>query len=177
MAFSRSSRSLGFFFALGVGCGGPSLRGAVAIEESRALAGAARAELLPQNCRDGRGAPADAPALRVQRVVLSDGREALLELRPGYDSVLVTNAHDEARGRVFQYVSDDGQQGKILHVLRMTPTVPGPLLERFDAFEVEGSATDFRATARQAILTCALAFPASLAEPAQPKAQPPAGLR
>lgn len=178
MTLLRWSGPIGLSLALGAGCGGPSLRGAIPIEDSREFAGAARAELVPKNCRDGRGAPTEPPALRVQRVLLSDGREALLELRPGYDAVLITNAHDDARGRVFQYVSDDGHQGKILHVLRMTPTLPGPRLELTDSFEAPGSGADFRATTQRPTLGCDLALPAPVAEPASGvTAPPPAGSR
>lgn len=177
MTWSRSS-TLGPWLALtlGTACGGPSLRGAIAIEDGRDFAGAARAELIPSNCRDGRGSPAEAPALRVQRVLLSDGREALLELRPGYDAIVVTNGHDDARGRVFQYISDDGRHRKILHVLSMTPTVPGPRLALVDSFQAAGSDAEFRATFGQPLLACDLVFPPPLAQPVHTlTAAPPAG--
>ena len=152
----RASRALPF--ALCLGCSGPSLRGAVPLEDSRDFGRAARAELVPSDCKNSRGEPADPPALRVQRVALEGGGEALLELRPGYDSLLVTNAHDEARGRVFQYVSDDGRRGKLLHTLLLTPMVPGPRLELSDSFSAEGSGAEFRATSQRSILSCALVF-------------------
>jgi hypothetical protein len=152
------SRVLGLPFALCLGCAGPSLRGALALEDSRDFARAARAELVPSDCRDARGAPADPPALRVQRVALADGGEALLELRPGYDAVVVTNAHDQARGRVFQYVSNDGRSGQLLHTLLLTPVVPGPRLTLSDVFSLEGSGAAFRATSERPILSCDLVF-------------------
>lgn len=156
MTLFRGLWPVGLLLLLCVGCARASLRGAVAIEDSRALAGSAREQLVPSDCRDLRNAPAEPPALRIQRVVLSDGREALLELRAGYDTVVVMNAHDEARGRVFQYVSDDGGHGKILHTLLITPTVPGPRMQLADSFELQGSEAEFRASARQSILSCAL---------------------
>jgi hypothetical protein len=99
----------------------------------------------------------------VQRVALADGGEALLELRPGYDAVVVTNAHDEASGRVFQYVSNDGHHADILHTFRLTPLVPGPRLELSDAFTTDSAGAGFRATAKSVILGCDLVF--SKAEP------------
>lgn len=176
MSRSRSPAALLLALALSTACGGPSLRGAIAIEDGRDFAGAARAELVPSNCRDGRGAPTEAPSLRIQRVLLSDGREALLELRPGYDAVVITNAHDDGHGRVFQYVSDDGRRGKLLHVLHMTPMVPGPRLELSDSFQAPGSDAEFRASFGQPLLACDLVFPAPLAQPARTlTAAPPAG--
>jgi hypothetical protein len=178
MTAARRSCLLWPFVATCIGCGGPSLRGAVPIEDARDFAQAASAELVPSECRDGRGAPARPPALRVQRVALADAREALLELRPGYDGVVVTNGYDEARGRVFQYVSDDGKQPKLLHTLLLTPTVPGPKLEISDSFTLQGSADDFRGTSRTSLLECAL-VPAGAVPAAReaPTASPPAGSR
>jgi hypothetical protein len=149
-------------------CAGPSLQGAILIEPGHDLG--ADFWLAPARCRDARGAPAAAPALRVARAVLSDDREVLLERRLGHDTVLVTNSYlvvrgpitsstispPEAPGRVFEYVSDDGSQGKVLHRLHMTPMLFGAHLELADDFELEESPQGFRAKPRRVTLSCAL---------------------
>lgn len=156
------------------GCGGASLQGAIVIEPGRELEGESGTWLSPADCRDARGATAPAPAVRVARVALSDGREALLEQRAGYDTVLITNSHDETSGRVFEYVSDDGHQGKVLHVLRMTPTLPGARLELASDFRTENLAQGFRGVPRGITLSCALVPAPSGASPPT-TAGPPAG--
>jgi hypothetical protein len=149
-------------------CAGPSLQGAILIEPGHDLG--ANDWLAPADCRDARGAPAAAPALYVARAMLSDGREVLLERRVGYDTVLVTNSYPvvpgrirsstisppEAPGRVFEYVSDDGSQGKVLHVLHMPLIRLGAHLELADEFHIQEKEQGFRATARRITLRCAL---------------------
>jgi len=170
----RGFAAIGSLFAMG--CGGPSLRGALSIENGREPAGAF--QLTPMDCRDERGAPASAPELKIQRVRLEDGQDAVLERRPGYDTVVVTNGYDDAYGRVFQYVSDDGHHHRILHTLRMTPRLSGSRLVLASAFELQGSDSEFRATTRKASLQCELVPMEPAVQPAGGlTAPPPAGLR
>lgn len=155
-------------------CGGASLRGAVLLENGREATGPG--QLMPMDCRDGRGAPAAAPELTVQRVHLEDGEEAVLELRRGYETVAITNGYDDAYGRVFQYISDDGQHHKILHTVRLTPALSGSRLVLANAFDVQGSDAEFRGTPRRVALECELAPREPPTERApSPTATPPAG--
>ncbi|HWA76167.1 MAG TPA: hypothetical protein VG937_27700 [Polyangiaceae bacterium] len=167
-------RPIGLAVPLAVSCAGPSLRGAVTLENGREASGPG--QLLPLDCRDGRGAPAAAPELTVQRVRLDDGQEAVLELRRGYDTVAITNGYDDAYGRVFQYVSDDGHHHKVLHTVRITPGLSGSRLILASAFDVQGSDAEFRGTARKVALECEL-MPREVPNERAPSAtaEPPAG--
>jgi hypothetical protein len=150
------------------------LRGAVMLENGREPSGPG--QLLPMDCRDGRGAPADAPELSVQRVRLEDGQEAVLELRRGYDTVAITNGYDDAYGRVFQYVSDDGHHNKVLHTVRITPGLSGSRLILASEFDMQGGDAEFRGTARKMALECELApREAPTERTPSPKAEPPTG--
>ncbi len=114
------------------------------------------AEYAVSDCRDARGEPVAAPPCRVSRVRLGSGRDALVEERPGYDTLVLDQARAEGKNWVFALTLGDGSGGRVMHELSI-PAAPGRGRFRIaDRFEGEaGNAEDpLRATA--VALDCAL---------------------
>jgi len=138
-------------------CGSAELRGATSLAASEKPVGEPRGNFEPRSCEDARGQPAPTPALEIEVRALSDGRELLLERRPGYDVIVVTNRFEASGHAVFQFVSESAGGPELLHELRFAPgaNAPGTLLVA-DEFDVAELASGFRASARRVALRCAL---------------------
>ena len=117
-------------------CGGPGLRGAIAVEPGKEPQPThERAILVPAECHDRTGAKA-----RVASefwVVRTDARELLVEARRGYASIIVTNRLALPTAEtVFQFVSDDGDGPALLHEIRLPSEEGGrATLTVTDAFD------------------------------------------
>jgi hypothetical protein len=143
-----------------VACSGAEIDGARAVDPSEVPRGKPLARYSPDNCKNARGEPVPAPACEVARLALGRGLEVLVEIRPGYDAVVVTNSHTEGEDRVFQFRTDDASGPDILHELRVpraaeTAAVRGRL-RLSDDFEGELGDDELRPRVKTAVLDCTL---------------------
>jgi hypothetical protein len=145
------------FGALLAACGGAELEGARAVDPSELPRDEPLARYTPAACKNARGEPVPAPKSDVERVALGRGREVLVEIRPGYDAVVVTNAHVEGNDWVFQFRTDDTSGPSILHELRVPRAEAAPgRLRLSDDFEGEIGDRENRPRVKTAALDCAL---------------------
>ena len=139
------------------GCSGPALQGADAVLVNELPRGTPVARYTPANCKNARGEPAPAPVMAVERRSLARGREILIELRPGYDAIVVTNAERQGSDSVFRFTSDDDSGPAVLHELRV-PVEPAAAgrLRLSDDFEGELGDRASQPRVKTAVLDCTL---------------------
>ena len=118
--------------------------------------GTALAEYALEDCRDSRGDRVEAPQCRVAHVRLATGREALVEERPGYDTLVLERERTRDGQRIFAITLGDGVGGRVLHELSI-PMKPGNGRFRLaDAFEGEAGDAEEPLMASAIALDCAL---------------------
>jgi hypothetical protein len=142
------------------GCGGASLEGATAVAAGREPRPSTPGQILtPGECADARGAPARVKS-RFWFVESSDHRNLVVEARPGFDSIVVSQRFELPTASVFQFYSDDGDGPRLLHELRF-PNAAGapPVLTVTDHFTERPLDDRTFAEARSALVTCQLTAP------------------
>jgi hypothetical protein len=161
-----SSRSTVALLAFAAGCGGVELRGARAVATGDEPGGRVLGTWVPSDCRDARGAASER-ATRVFLVKPTSGAPVLVEVRDGYDSLVVENAFTHKRERVFQVVAETDAAVLYLHDFRVpvAGTGPGRMATATRWREVERPDGGFRAYLESPLMTCTLA-PQTEAEPA-----------
>lgn len=138
-----------------IGCGGAELEGARAVAATELPRGKPLARYTPKNCKNARGEAARAPLSAVERLALEQGGEALVEIRQGFDSIVVTKPRADGKDWVFRFTTDDGSGPPILHELRVPRAPHGPgSLRLSDDFE--GAVGEDTARVKIAVLVCTL---------------------
>jgi hypothetical protein len=137
-------------------CGKPNFEGARVVTAGSEPTGPREPTLTPVDCRDEHGAPVASPELRVTLVRPSAGPPLVIEERPGYGSVVVSNTFRAGADVPYAYVSRDHVHRPLLHLLWIRPA-PGPSwLEIADRFQVHEAAPGFRAAIVRRTLLCSL---------------------
>jgi hypothetical protein len=158
-------------------CGDPLIRGGGAVKAGQEPQGMPLGAYQPSRCVDGSGVQAAYHA--TLHVIRSpEGRQVLVEHRDGYDSLVVRNGWREGHEYVYQVALR-----WTLHEIRV-PVAPGAsgrmtVARRWE--EQERPEGGFRASLRDAVLTCTLARvgqtggnpPASVSASAPPPPAPP----
>jgi hypothetical protein len=106
---------------LPMGCTGRAYRGGWSIEEDQNITGELLSVWVPRDCHDVRGQPL--PDRRsIISLVNNRGRVLLVERRPEYRTVVVSNANAVGEARLFQLVAHTAE-GDFLHEY-FTPQSP-----------------------------------------------------
>ena len=164
--------------ALFVACGGAEIRGGHGAQD-RALSRTTRLfSFVPNDCRDAHESPTTGRSARVDIVRMPSGAAALVELRPGYDALVVENSFLDGKVQVFQAIIQAEDHEPLLHEFRIPELATGigevTVSDRFD--EESFSSGAFRARGMSLVSRCVLsplveAAPAEVA-PALPEAPP-----
>jgi hypothetical protein len=156
---SRAARRVLVLLAPGLaGCGGASLEGATAVAAGTEPRPSAPGQILtPGECTDARGTPARV-ASRFWLVESSDHRNLVVETRPGFDSIVVSQRFELPAASVFQFYSDDGDGPRLLHELRF-PNAAGapPVLTITDRFSERSLDDRTFADVSSVLVRCTLA--------------------
>ena len=145
------------WLSLLVACRSPGLDGADSVRPAEAPRGRRIAQYVPERCRDARRSPTPAPALVVERVALENGRELLIETRPGFDSLVATLGFDDGDDWVFQFTTDDAKTKVLLHEFRVKKALrAGGRLRVADEFEESSGSPQPKFRATSVALDCAL---------------------
>jgi len=152
--------------ALAAGCGGPQLRGGRSVATGDEPGGQVLGSWVPSDCRDARGGVSGRPT-RLFLVQPVSGAPVLVEVRDGYDSVVVENSFAEKQLRIFQLVAETDDGVLYLHDFRVpaTGTGSGRMAAAIRWREVERSDGRFQAYPEGPLVTCTLA-PQVEADPA-----------
>jgi hypothetical protein len=159
--------------ALATACGGEELRGGHTVATGDEPGGQVLGSWVPSECRDARGGVSGRPT-RVFLVQPVSGSPVLVEVRDGYDSVVVENSFAENQQRVFQLVAETDSGVIYLHDFRVPATGAGPgrMAAAARWREVERSDGRFQAYPEAPLVTCTLA-PQLESEPAAAPAPAP----
>ncbi len=141
-------------------CGGDPIRGGKTGESRVARQGRDVATFVPTKCVDARGAPS--PVVERSRLTLVQRRDeklVLVEETPGFDALLVDNSFEDGGGRVFQVITESNDGVPLLREFRLAKSGAGKLAVARDWSSTSLRGGGFRASYRQAILSCALTAP------------------
>jgi hypothetical protein len=137
-------------------CGKPNLEGARVVTAGSEPTGAREPTLTPADCRDEHGAPVASPELRVTLMRPGAGPPLVIEERPGYGSVLVSNTFRAGADVPYAYVSRDHVHRPLLHLLWIRRAPGHSWLEIADRFQLQDAAPGFRAAIVRRTLLCSL---------------------
>jgi hypothetical protein len=157
---------------VGVACGGLTMRGAESVKPGREPVGKKLVEYRPAECKDASGTPAN----RNTSIYLVEdvaGRRLMVELTPGYDSLVVKNAFLDRGEVAFQAVLKSKTGRMMLHDFRFPNDFgsAGRMAVAQSWREVGLEGGGFRGYFDQPLMTCALALAgAEGATPATPTA-------
>jgi hypothetical protein len=143
-------------------CGGSPLQGGNAELPEDAPRGRLALRMLPTNCRDGAGQPTPPVPTRIEVVQLANDQTVVLERRPGYDVLVVTNAFRDQEALVFQAVMKptSAPDRDMLREFRLWQD--GGVLRVADRWQSEDlPGRRFKATFSRPILQCALTIEAT----------------
>jgi len=107
-------------------CDSARIAGGRVVASGTEPTGLAAGAWTASDCRDARGEKTafGAGAVEVRR--LSDGRFALVETRPDYDDIVVTNSFVRGKERVFQLALKSAASAPYLREYRVPASGPGP---------------------------------------------------
>ena len=147
-----------FALSLAGGCSSAKVAGGTTVPIGDEPAGSLLGTWLPSSCRDARGAPvAHLKGAVVRLVRQSDGRVVLVEMRPAYDSLVVTNSFIRDRDLVFQLALKSSSSAPYLREYRLPAgNAPGRFVIvawDWDARETEHG---FEASYKRPVVDCAL---------------------
>jgi hypothetical protein len=142
-----------------VACSGLRMRGADSVKAGSEPPGDQLAMYQPSACQDASGAVAQRNTT-IRLVQLASGNRVLIELTPGYDSLVVNNAFVD-RGEISFQAVIKAQNGRMmLHDFRVPNDLNGPgrmsVTSSWREEKLEGGG--FRGTYDRPLMTCALAL-------------------
>jgi hypothetical protein len=151
----------------GAACGGLTMRGAESVKAGREPVGKKLVEYRPTECKDASGTPV-ARTTSIYLVEDVSGRRLLVELTPGYDSLVVKNAFLDRGEVAFQAVLKSKGGRMMLHDFRLPNDFAsaGRMAVAPSWREVKLDGGGFRGYFQQPALTCSLALLGADGEPA-----------
>lgn len=150
-----------------VACSSLEVHGGRTVRAGDEPAGTSLGAWTTASCRDAHGGPVEQSS-RVFLVRRPDGKRVVVEARPAYDSIVVTNSFTDGRELVFQVAFDESDPFLLREVrLPVDAHGPGRLVVSSSFFEPQADHRRFRATIRRPAFTCRL-------DPIAPPALPPA---
>lgn len=142
-----------------VACSGLRMRGADSVKAGSEPPGDQLAMYQPSSCQDASGATTQRNTT-IQLVQLASGNRVLIELTPGYDSLVVSNAFVDRGEIAFQAVIKAQNGRMMLHDFRVPNDLNGPgrlsVTSTWQEEKLEGGG--FRGSYERSIMTCQLAL-------------------
>jgi hypothetical protein len=140
-------------------CTGLTMRGADSVKPGGEPPGDKLAMYQPSGCQDATGTVAQRNTT-IELVQLASGNRVLIELTPGYDSLVVRNAFVDRGEIAFQAVLKSKNGRMMLHDFRVPNDLNGPgrmsVASSWKEEKIQGGG--FRGYFDKSIMTCALAL-------------------